>query len=710
MLVKEKVFSTIDQSEYISRDLNWVQFNMRVLDQAKNKTRRLHEKLKFLAITASNLDEFFTIRLGSLYNYIDYNKDRIDYSGLKIRPFRQMLLDETHQFVEQQYEVLNDLATEFEENGFRIVQIRDLRDIEKEKVESYFNKTVFPMLTPMVYDSHHAFPALRNQTLLFGVVTQSLENGGKATKKASFIQIPQNLPRFYELRRGEETEDISDDEVLFVPIEAIIKWQIGRLYRGIKILSVDLFRITRNGDFTLEESDDMEADFITEVRSKLKTRRTGRVVRVEVLSRYSEWLMKILKEKWELDDDNIFVAEKLLDLTCLWQIIKHPDFKDDVPILPPPVAPLRLKENTDIDLFEYLKEKDILLHHPYNSFEPVLELLERAAEDPKVLAIKMTIYRLAKNSRITNALHKAAENGKHVSVLFELKARFDEENNIREAQRLQQAGCYVVYGIGGYKTHTKLLLIVRKEDDQVVRYVHLSSGNYNEDTSRLYTDLSLLTTNEDHAEDVSEFFNVITGHSSPEGYKCLITSPDQMRKRLVELIRNEAENAKKGLQSGIAIKVNSLEDKELIDELYKASQAGVSIKLIVRGICCIRPQRKGLSDNIIVHSLVGDYLEHTRIYYFHNNGNPKIYGGSADMMVRSFDRRIEALFQVTDRFLKKQCKSILAYNLKDNVNTYVLQEDGTYIKREPAENEPTFNVHKEFFNVNEDIVQNAQLF
>lgn len=704
MFVKEKASSTIEQSNYISRDLSWLKFNWRVLEQAKAERRNVFEKLKFLAITTSNLDEFFTIRVGSLYNYLDYNKERLDYSGLKARPFRKILLDEAHQFVADQYQVFHQILDDFEENGFRLVTIRDLRDAEKELVESYFRKTIFPMLTPMVYDSHHAFPILRAQVLVFGVVTQFEENG-KAIRKASFIQIPQNLPRFFEIKRKE------DEEILFVPIETIIRWQIGKLYKNVKILSVDLIRITRNGDFTLDESDDLETDFINEIRSKIKTRRTGRVVRVEVLSKYSEWLMRILKERWQIDDDNIFIVDKLLDLTCLWQIIKNAEFADEMPPQPHQVPPLRMRvSHQDIDLFEFLKERDVLLHHPYNSFEPLLELLEQAAEDPNTLAIKITIYRLAKNSRVTNALLKAAENGKHVSVLFELKARFDEENNIREAQRLQKAGCYVVYGIGGYKTHTKLCLIVRKEEDQIVRYVHLSSGNYNEDTARIYTDLGLLTTDEDYAEDVSEFFNVITGHSVPDYYKNLITAPREMRKALLALIENEAENAKKGLSSGIAIKVNSLEDKAVIDALYLASQAGVPIKLIVRGICCLRPKRAGLSENIEVISIVGDYLEHTRIYYFHNDGNPKIYGGSADMMVRSFDRRLESLFLITDKFLRMQCINILAYNFKDNVNAYVLQEDGSYQHKEPNEGEERFNIHQEFYKVTEEIVRQARIF
>jgi polyphosphate kinase len=341
--------------------------------------------------------------------------------------------------------------------------------------------------------------------------------------------------------------------------------------------------------------------------------------------------------------------------------------------------------------------------------EPVLELLEKAADDPYVLSIKITIYRLARESRVTSALLKAAENGKHVAVLFEVKARFDEENNLREAQRLQKAGCFVIYGVSSLKTHTKLLLIVRKEeDDRVYRYVHLSSGNYNETTSRLYVDIGLLTTKEVYANDVSEFFNVITGHSQPAAYRNLITSPRDMRIQLCNLVRREAENAKQGIPSGIVIKLNSFQDKELIDELYAASQAGVSIKLIVRGMCCLRPGRKGVSENIQVISVVGEYLEHSRIYYFHNAGEPKVYIGSADAMVRSFDRRIESLFLLDEDILKRQAINNLRYNLKDNVNSYVMQEDGTYVKKELNGEEP-FNIHKEFYHVTREIVMEARL-
>ncbi len=699
MLLREKVSSVIGLSNYISRDLSWHQFNWRVLDQAKDPQRTLFERLKFLAITSSNLDEFFMIRVGSLYNYIDYGKERVDYSGLREIPFRKTLMSNSQTFFrDQQDEFRLHLQPLFKLNNFTIVKPSELTEDEKSDVLAYFMRTIFPMLTPMVFDGYHAFPILMNKVLIFGVVTKDDSREGQ---RLSFVQIPQNLPRFFEVYR--------EDQIVFVPIEEIIRTEIAKLYRNVEIISVNLFRITRNGDFTLEESDDIEADFIDEVKQKLKTRRTGRVVRIEIEAGASYWMMKILKGRWELDDDNVFVADKMLDFTSLWQIVNHKEFRDRLPTIPPTVLPLDLPNGIkDKSIFEILKDQDVLLHHPYNSIEPVVDLLEKAAEDPDVLAIKMTIYRLAKQSRITNALLKAAENGKHVSVLFEVKARFDEENNIREAQRLQKAGCFVVYGISRYKTHTKLLLIVRKDGDGVTRYVHLSSGNYNEDTSKIYTDLGVLTTNETYAQDVSEFFNVITGHSLPNHYKYLITAPRDMRRQLIELMRNEAENARKGLPSGIVIKINSLEDKETIDELYLASQAGVSIKLIIRGICCLRPARQGLSENITVRSIVGDFLEHTRLFYFHNNNDPKIYGGSADMMVRSFDRRVESLFLLAATHIKQQAICMLAYNLQDNVNAYIMQENGEYYRC--VTDGEAFNIHKEFYKITSADVQEARLF
>jgi len=708
MVIKDSINTKTQVStNYISRDLSWIKFNYRVLDQSKNSERNIFDRLKFLAITSSNLDEFFQIRVGSLYNYLDYDRERIDYSGLREIAFKRVLFQELQDFCKDQLSVFsNDLKPEFEKNDFTIVsKENELSEEENETVKTYFKKTIFPMLTPMTYDNHHSFPIMMNKLLVFGVVTINRNIIGEQ-RRLTLIQLPTNIPRFFEIER--------DDKILFIPIQEIVRWNIAKLFRNVEILSVNLFRITRNGDFSVEESDDIDEAFIDEIKKKIKTRKTARVVRIEVEEHYSSWMMKILLGRYHIDESNIFVNPTLMDFTCLWQIVNHAEFKNYQHKLSPPVQPLALAIPTgdeSFNLLKYLQKNDVLLHHPFNDFKYVMELLEQAAEDSGVLAIKITIYRLAKNSRITNALLKAAENGKHVSVLFEVTARFDEENNIKEAQRLQKAGCFVIYGFNKYKTHTKLMLIVRKNSNEsITRYVHMSSGNYNEDTARLYTDISLLSTNEVYAQDISEFFNVITGHSEPGDYKNIITAPGDMRRKLIELIDHEAENARDGKPSGIVIKINSLQDKDAIDALYVASQAGVPIKLIVRGMCCLRPGKEGLSENITVRSIVGDLLEHNRLYYFHNEGDPKVYGGSADMMVRSFDRRIESLFLIEDKLSKQIALEILNLNLLDNVNSYALTSDDVYVKNIPFDGEPIVNVHKDFYHLDKKKVLKVKLF
>ncbi|PRY90953.1 polyphosphate kinase 1 [Mongoliibacter ruber] len=700
----DKFESIIESSDLVSRDLSWVKFNERVFDQSKKESRSILDKLKFLAITASNFDEFFMIRVGSLYNYLDYDKERVDYSGLREDPFKVKLFMECQAFHKRQQEhFVKTLLPEMQGSGFILSNVKNLEADERDYIKSYFNKAVYPMLTPMVFDGYRTFPILMNKLLVFGVVTLA-PGDKKENRKLSFVQIPANIPRFFEIER--------EDLVVYVPIEEVIRENLISLFRNVNIESVNLFRITRNGDFTLEESEDMDANFLEEVKRKLNERKTGRVVRIEIEEGYSKWMISLLKERWNIQDDSIFKVEKasMLDFNGLWQVVGNKRFKDRLPMVPNPVPPISYPQEGTDDVFQVLKGRDILLHHPYNNIDPIFDLIEKAADDPNVMAIKMTIYRLAKDSRITKALLRAAENGKHVSVLFEVKARFDEENNIREAKKLQKAGCFVIYGISNVKTHTKLMLIVRKDENKVTRFVHLGSGNYNEDTARLYTDIGLLTTNEVLANDVSEFFNVITGHSMPTTYQNLITAPRDMRNQLIAFVEQEAENARNGLPSGIVIKVNSLEDSEIIYALYRASQSGVPVKLIIRGICCLRPGRMGLSENIEVFSIVGDFLEHSRIYHFHNNGETRTYAGSADMMVRSFDKRLESLFRVQDPLLEKQLMNILAFNLKDNVNAYKMLEDGSYVRKVPQDGEYEFNVHREFFNVKIEDVMKVKLF
>ena len=686
------------KAKFISRDLSWLKFDERVLDQARDTSKSLFDRLKFLAITASNLDEFFTIRMGSLYNYIDFGKERTDYSGLREVPFKQMLISSAQEFSQEKHRLfVDEILPLFPENGLLLASFADLTTLEQSEVETYFNRTIYPMLTPMVFDHTHTFPSLLAKTLIFGVVTiggpERKVSKGKPERdrKISFVQIPLNLARFYVIER--------EDKIVFLPIEELIRQQLQVLYRNVEIESTTLFRITRNGDFDLVEHEDTETDFVDEIKKKIKDRRLGRVTRVEVEQEHSEFLLGEMLKRWSLEKSDIFVKTAILDFTSFWQILKHSEFKGQVAVNPPVVPPLGLKSIQIGDIFETMKHGDILLHHPYNNFEPVIQLLEQAADDPHVLAIKITLYRISKNSRIASALLRAAEQGKHVSVLFEVKARFDEENNIREATRLQKAGCFVIYGIPGLKTHTKLLQVIRNEGTHVMSYAHLSSGNYNEDTAKLYTDLGLLTTDIRITQDIAEFFNVITGHSMPTHYEHLITAPRDMRNRLIEMIDHEVDNHKAGLPAGICWKINSLQDTRTMEALYKASKAGVPILLIVRGICCLRPQRPGLSENIYIKSIVGNYLEHTRIFYFHNNEDPKIYGGSADVMVRSFDRRIESLFELVNSRAKNLAITILNWNLRDTVNSYEMQEDGNYWK---VESDEPFDIHQEFYHLKEE--------
>lgn len=693
----------VKASKYINRDLSWLKFNERVLDQAKIPTRTIFERLKFLAISASNLDEFLMIRIGSLYNYLSYKRKCVDNFGLGAIPFRHKLLTEVQAFVTRQHHYyLQALLPHLAEAGCTIIKDpAQLSPQGQEHLKQYFKKALLPILTPMVFDNSHITPAIESEVLVFGIVTGD-SAAKKANKKLSFIQLPPNLPRFHEPDREHST--------YFVPIEEVIRIHLGLFFKNTTIRSATLFRILRNGDFFVEESDDIEGSFLERLQHKLKRRKTGRVVCIEIEAGYDSWMLRALQNRWRISQDSILSIPKqsLVDLKGLSQIVQHNDDKQNCATKPAVVPPLTYPTKGSADIFEILRQQDILLHHPYNNLDLVIDLLEKAAEDPHVLAMKMTIYRIAQSSAIIAALLKAVGNGKHVLVLFELQARFDEEYNIKEAQKLEKAGCFVIYSMSPIKAHAKLLMIVRKEQEQVRCYVHLSSGNYNEETAKLYSDISLMTTHEGYTHDVAEFFNLITGHAFPKSYQNLITAPLNIRDQLKAMIRQEIKNVQQGLQAGIVIKVNALEDKAVIDTLYQASQAGVPIQLIVRGICCLIPNKPALSENITIRSIIGDFLEHARIYYFHNQDNPQVYVGSADIMARSFDRRIEALFAIQDPVLKQQVINILAYNLRDNVNAYLMQADGSYIKKEPG-SEPPFDIYRAFYGVTLEEVSKAQL-
>lgn len=694
MARQEHIAPTAPLARYLSRDLSWLKFHQRVLDQANRPERNVFERLRFLAISAANLDEFFMIKVGRLYNYVDYNRVWKNPLGLQAGPLLHQLLQEAQVAFQQQHTVLiEQLFPALEAEHCTIVQdLTALSQPAQQQLRTYFEQTLFPVLTPRVVGDPQDFPTLPNGALIWGVVTQ-LSAGDKPARQISFVQIPHNLSRFYRLHQDNS----------LVPLEAIIQHYLPLLFQHVPIQSATLFRVMRNGNFSLEESDDMEDNFVEELRRKLKRRNQGRVVRLELAAAYDPWLVGRLQRQWKLGAANLFHVPSLSfpDLTGLQALIQAGSTRPYLPV--PPLVPPE-QDN----LLEALKHQDLLLHHPYNSMELLLDLLNQVAEDPLVLAIKITIYRLASQSAVVAALLKAAAQGKHVVVVIEIKARFDEEHNMTAARQLEEAGCLVIYGTSKVKTHAKMLLIVRQEAEQVTQYVHLSTGNYNEETARGYVDVSLLTTDQGYARDVAAFFNVITGHAAAQPYENLITAPFDLRTQLTTLIRQEVQNAQQGLSAGIVIKVNALEDKAIIEELYQASAAGVPIQLIVRGVCCLIPQKSGLSDHITVRSIVGDFLEHARLFYFYQQGTPQVYAGSADMMVRSFDKRIEVLFALKNPTLRQQVIHILASNLQDNVNSYLMQADGTYRKITPGDG-PAFDMHEAFFKVTLAEVMQAQL-
>lgn len=687
---------------YLNRDLSWLKFNKRVLDQAARPEKTLRERLRFLTISASNLDEFLMIRIGALYNYLHHDQKKSEQADLKHLLRLHELLEEAQTVFQKQHHcLLHTLLPQAHAQHHTLVQdLQTLSPSAQKQLKHHFRTAIFPMLTPMVFDSQRPFPTLLNQVLILGVVTCDPK---APNKKISFIQLPKNLPRFYRLQQQRTT--------IFVPIEALIRAHLDILFKNVSIHTTASFRIIRNGDLSLEDMDDMDANFLEIFERKLKTRDQGQVVCLEIEAQPDPWFLEVLQQQLSLDQHNVWTvpAQSLVDLTSLQSLGQSLEFPSNLSTYTTPVPPLFYDIAEAKSIFERLRQQDVLLHHPYNSFQLIIQLLESAAEDPQVLAIKMTIYRLAPKSAITAALLQAIRNGKHVSVLFEIKARFDEAQNMEEARKLEKAGCFVIYGIGTIKTHAKMMMIVRQEADSVVRYVHLSSGNYNEETALGYTDIALVTADESYANDVAEFFNVITGHSMPQRYENLLTTPLNLREALANLIRQEAHNAQQGLPAGIVLKVNALEDKATIEALYQASQANVPIHLIVRGICCLIPGQPGLSKNITVRSIVGDFLEHARVFYFHQQGNPKVYAGSSDIMARNFDRRIEALFAIRNPALKQQVIHLLTYNLRDNVNAYLMQPDGTYSKPDPHAS-PSMNMHQAFFQVTPEEVLQAKLF
>ncbi len=661
--------SKFKKPEYFyNRELSWLKFNLRILQEAQDKSIPLLDRLKFLAITSSNLDEFFMVRVASLKDMVHAGYQKKDLSGMTASEQLEAINTEAHHFVKSQYQTYNNnLIPALARHDIHVfLQHEDLTVQQQQFVDNYFQTNIYPVLTPMAVDSSRPFPLIRNKSLNIGaLISRDGEDAMFAT-----VQVPSVLPRYIEI------PSTTGDGHCFILLEQIIERNIHRLFMNYEVLCAYPYRVMRNADLSIEE--DEAADLLMEIEKQLKRRQWGEAIRLEVEHGIDKDLLKILKKELGIHEVDIFKIPGPLDLTFLFGLSGlqgYPELKGKE-YTPQPAHWL----DGDDHLFDQIKQHDILLHHPYETFDPVVDFVRQAAKDPDVLAIKQTLYRVSSHSPIIASLAAAAENGKQVTVLVELKARFDEENNIIWARKLEQAGCHVIYGLVGLKTHSKITLVVRREEDGIRRYVHLATGNYNDSTAKLYTDTGLLTCKKAIGEDATAVFNMLSGYSEPEGWNKLAIAPLWLRDRFYELIQREIRYAKDGRKAFIHAKVNSLCDTGIIAALYEASCAGVEINLVVRGICCLKTGIPGVSENIQVRSIVGDFLEHARIFHFCNGGSEEAYMASADWMPRNLDRRVEILFPVEDPDLKKEVIHILDIQLADNEKAHIMQPDGNYLK------------------------------
>ena len=656
---------------YNNRELSWLAFNERVLSEARDKNIPLFERLKFLSITASNLDEFFMVRVASLKDMVHAKYTKKDIAGLTPEEQLEKITEVTRNMVSQQYSTYSrSLLPLLRQHGLIVIQEHeDLNEEQAKYVDRYFRENVYPVLTPMAVDSSRPFPLIRNKSLNIGAL---LSRKDEKTEELEFatVQVPSVLPRMVRL-----PDDKEGNQVVIL-LEEIIERNMQQLFLSYNIVCAHPYRLMRNADLSIDE--DEAADLLKEIQKQLKKRQWGEAIRLEVEDKMDKRLLKILRKELNLKEEALYRINGPLDLTFLMKMYGLEGFDA---LKNPEHVPAPVKEiPSDCDIFEVIRKGDILLHHPYQTFDPVVKLIRDAASDPKVLAIKQTLYRVSGNSPIIAALAQAAENGKQVSVLVELKARFDEENNILWAKMLEKAGCHVIYGLVGLKTHSKITLVVRREEDGIRRYVHLGTGNYNDSTAKLYTDLGLLTCAAPIGEDATAVFNMLSGYSEPANWNKLSLAPLWLKERFLSLIRREQEHAKNGGEGHIIAKMNSLCDRDVIAALYEASSAGVKVELIVRGICCLRVGIPGVSEHITVRSIVGNFLEHSRIFYFYNNGQEEVYCASADWMPRNLEKRVEILFPIECEKLKKEVIHILDIELADNVKAHVLQPDNTYIK------------------------------
>ena len=693
-----------DPAFYTNRELSWLDFNYRILDEARDKTNPLFERLKFLSITASNLDEFFMVRVASLMDMVHAKVTKPDLAGLTPSEQLAQVEQKCHELIERQYSTLSrSLIPALRNEGYDLVINPDLlNEKQRSYLKTYFEETVYPVLTPTAVDASRPFPLIRNKSLNIGALIsrrkgegeknsegmtfiKNLQKNGekiadkiskeKSLKKGTMfatVQVPTVLPRV--VRIPEEDEG----NMAGVLLEDLIKMNLDSLFSGYDVVCAHAYRITRNADMTLDEDD--SDDLLEEIQSKLKQRQWGEVIRFEYEDSMDPKLLKILRREFNVSDSEMYPIQGPLDLTYLMKLYSLPgsDRLKDKPWTPQP-NPV-LQQNEGMDLFSVIRKGDIFLSHPYQTFDPVVDLIRNASTDPDVLAIKITLYRVSGHSPIVAALAHAAENGKQVTALVELKARFDEENNIQWAEMLEKAGCHVIYGLVGLKTHSKIALVVRREEDGIRRYVHLATGNYNDSTAKLYTDCGIMTCREPFGEDATAVFNMLSGYSEPKRWNRLHLAPIWLRDAFMMLIDREIGHARENEPAHITAKMNSLCDRDIIAKLYEASAAGVKIDLIIRGICCLRVGIPGVSENITVRSIVGTFLEHARIFRFANGGREEVYMASADWMPRNLDRRVEILFPLEDPLCREKACHILDVQMADTLKAHILRSDNTYEK------------------------------
>jgi polyphosphate kinase len=673
-----KTVTEFPQENYLNRELSWLEFNGRVLEEAADATNPILERLKFLAIVSSNLDEFFEVRVAGLQEQIYAGLEPQDFPADGLAPEEQLQRIESraHRLVADQYQLLHgELIPQLQQNGIEWLRLEELSQSERAYVDRLFTNSVYPVLTPLAIDPGHPFPHVHNKSLNIALLVER-KHASQLQELFAVVQVPAVLDRVVVLPGS------PPDRLRFVLLEDIVAANLGTLFGGFRVLGHTVFRVTRNTDLAFDE-DDAE-DLLQTIEENLRQRMRGDAVRLEISEFADERFVQMLVAALDLHGRDVYRVTGPVDLTVFTALTRIEGFRNlkDEPITPG--IPPAFASGTDV--FELVRSQDVLVHHPYESFGSVVNFIERAADDPQVLAIKQTLYRTSGGSPIIRALERAAQNGKQVTALVELKARFDEENNIVWARSLEHAGVHVVYGVVGLKTHCKVALVVRREPEGIRRYVHLSTGNYNPTTARIYTDLGLFTARPEFGEDASDLFNLLTGYSQGRRWRKFLVAPLGLREQVIELISREGRNAQLGRPARIMVKMNALVEPTVIDALYRAAQAGVKIDLIVRGTCSLRPGIPGQSENIRVISIVDRFLEHSRIFYFENGGEPEVFLGSADWMPRNFYRRIELMFPIEEVKLKQRIiNDILGVILSDNVKARELKSDGTYVRLAPAE-------------------------